>query len=146
MGCNVSDEEFDTHLVAIYEAWEAGGVDTVDIARRVGISEAKVECILTCYLEGKFDQMYEARDELAKWPGFDPAAIVSQASTERFKAMPCPNPDWDKAHAEVQAQFSKTLEYLGRDDGQIAQARVSPKRAAWKERQRKVAERKRQRD
>lgn len=87
MGCDISDEEFERHIEAVWTAWEAGGVDTVDIAKQIGISEAKVHWILACYLEGKYDQMNEAREELAKWPGFDPATVVSQTSAERFKTI-----------------------------------------------------------
>lgn len=87
MGCDISDDEFERHIEAVWTAWETGGVDTVDIAKGTGLSEAKVDWILACYLEGKYDQKCEAREELEKWHGFDPAAVVSQTSAERFKAM-----------------------------------------------------------
>lgn len=87
MGCEISDEEFDMHCDAVYSAWKAGGVDTVDIAQKIGISEAKIDWILSCCREAKFDQMEEAREELEKWSDFDPASVVSQTSAEHFKAM-----------------------------------------------------------
>lgn len=66
MSDKISDAEFDEHLERVYEAWEAGH-DTCVIANLCGITEAKADYILQCYLEGKFDQMEEARMALRRY-------------------------------------------------------------------------------
>ncbi len=79
MPCDISDEEFEDNLEKVYEAWESRIGDTVDITRLCGISEAKVDWILSCYMEGMFDQMEDARMALKGYRSFDPVAIVADA-------------------------------------------------------------------
>lgn len=79
MPVEISDKEFDDYLETVYEAWEEGR-DTNSIAEFCKLSEAKVDYILTCYLEGKFDQMEEARWALKQWPDFQPSTYLDAAS------------------------------------------------------------------